>query len=633
MKDLIGGKRRIEAVVCAQGADPGKTAFVFDGNGKLLSSDRNAEWTDGFMEMLSDLCRNEPHVSGQERRQLVWEGAVFHVCIRRYIHLTLGELADIQAERLPDREAVSDHLAGNRFTYREVKKLSDNLAKGLIHIGIHKGDHVAVIMDNCWENVITKVAIEKTGAVIVNVNIHEKREMLERLLYRADVAAVVLKQGIKNREHMDIFYQMGPELKENKPGQIHMARLPMLRHLIVTDAARPRSCAWQWEDLLKQGEWAEDRVLEERMAMIHPCDDATMIHTSGTSGMPKGVVLTHCQVIENANSHVEYMGLSVHDRLCMTPPMFHAFGCIGSVLSSMLAGSALICYEKTDRVCLLDLLRLESCTVLCSVPTVYIRLIKAIKEGKADLSDLSIRLCVTAGAPCPEHTLREMKQVMGAGAVLVMYGMTEAGPGISSTSADDRLEVTVATVGRFWPGVTGQIRDLATGQVLAPGQKGEVCIQSYGVMKGYYNNPQETEKAVDSHGWLHTGDIGVLSEDGLLSLKGRCKDLIIRGGENISPKEIEDFIRNYEPVEDVSVVGAPDQQYGEMVYAFIRPKPGAVVTKQGLTDWCRGRIATIKIPQEIEIIDHFPISATGKISKGQLRDMARKRMEGQCMEG
>ena len=183
-------------------------------------------------------------------------------------------------------------------------------------------------------------------------------------------------------------------------------------------------------------------------------------------------------------------------------------------------------------------------------------------------------------------------------------------------------------MGRLWPGVTGRIQDLTTGRVLGPGQAGELCIKSYGVMKGYYNNPEETEKAVDREGWLHTGDIASLSEDGLLTLKGRCKDLIIRGGENISPREIEDFIRNYEPVEDVAVVGAPDEQYGELVYAFIRPKEGAVVTKEGLRNWCRGKIATIKIPQEIELTDHFPISATGKISKGQLRSLAREHLEG-----
>ena len=627
MEDLIDGKRRIEAVVCRDENSPGEASFLFDRNGCLLDFRGAVPCSEAFADMLSGICRNKPLVSGREYVEAIWEGRPYHVCLNRYIHLTLGELADIQARRFPDREAVVDSLAGVRLTYREVKRRSDGLAKGLMHIGILKGDHVAVIMDNCWENVVTKIAIEKTGAVIVNLNIHEKKDMLECLLHRADVKAVILKQGIKNREHMDMFYQISPELKEAVPGRIYAPRLPLLRHVIVTDQERPRSCAWQFEKLMELGMSMGDSLLKERMKAVRPFDDATIIHTSGTSGVPKGVMLNHCQILENAWIHVQYLGLEKEDRLCMTPPMFHSFGCVGSVLSSMMAGAALVCYEKTDRICLLEMLRKERCTVLCSVPTVYIRLIREMREGKAGRKDLCLRLCVTAGAPCPEHTLRDMKRVMGAEAAVVMYGMTEAGPGISSTSMDDSLETAVSTVGRLWPGVTGRIQDLTTGRVLGPGRAGELCIKSYGVMKGYYNNPEETEKAVDREGWLHTGDIASLSEDGLLTLKGRCKDLIIRGGENISPREIEDFIRNYEPVEDVAVVGAPDEQYGELVYAFIRPKEGAVVTKEGLRNWCRGKIATIKIPQEIELTDHFPISATGKISKGQLRSLAREHLE------
>ena len=629
MEDLIDGKRRIEAVVCRDENGPGEASFLFDRNGCLLDFRGAVPCSEAFADMLSGICRNKPLVSGREYVEAIWEGRPYHVCLNRYIHLTLGELADIQARRFPDREAVVDSLAGVRLTYREVKRRSDGLAKGLMHIGILKGDHVAVIMDNCWENVVTKIAIEKTGAVIVNLNIHEKKDMLECLLHRADVKAVILKQGIKRlAEHMDMFYQISPELKEAVPGRIYAPRLPLLRHVIVTDQERPRSCAWQFEKLMELGMSMGDSLLKERMKAVRPFDDATIIHTSGTSGVPKGVMLNHCQILENAWIHVQYLGLEKEDRLCMTPPMFHSFGCVGSVLSSMMAGAALVCYEKTDRICLLEMLRKERCTVLCSVPTVYIRLIREMREGKAGREDLCLRLCVTAGAPCPEHTLRDMKRVMGAEAAVVMYGMTEAGPGISSTSMDDSLETAVSTVGRLWPGVTGRIQDLTTGRVLGPGRAGELCIKSYGVMKGYYNNPEETEKAVDREGWLHTGDIASLSEDGLLTLKGRCKDLIIRGGENISPREIEDFIRNYEPVEDVAVVGAPDEQYGELVYAFIRPKEGAVVTKEGLRNWCRGKIATIKIPQEIELTDHFPISATGKISKGQLRSLAREHLEG-----
>lgn len=637
MKELIDRNRRIEVTVCRNSNDSEEAVFLFNRNGKWLNFKGIMAGSEAFGNMLSERCRQQPEVSGREYLEMMWEGTSYHVCFNRYIHLTLGQLADMQAQRFPDREAVIDTPADVRLSFRDVKQYSDSLAKGLIHIGVSKGDHIAVIMDNSWENVVTKIAIEKAGAVIVNLNIHEKQDMLERLLSKADVKAVILKQGIKNREHMELFYQISPELKEAVPGKLHVPALPLLRHIIVTDPKRPRGCAWQFEELIKQGSLLEDRILNERMEELHPFDEATIIHTSGTSGVPKGVVLQHFQLLENAWSHVQYMKLKKEDRLCMTPPMFHSFGCVGSVLSSMLAGAALICYEKTERNCLLDMLRKEHCTVLCSVPTVYIRLIHELREegtagedtvGKdAAGEELCLRLCVTAGAPCPENVLKDIKAVIGAGAVMVMYGMTEAGPGISSTAIDDSLEMTVSTAGRLWPGVEGKILDLADGRELEPGQAGELCIKSYGVMKGYYKDPEENARAIDREGWLHTGDIAALSEDGILTLKGRCKDLIIRGGENISPKEIEDFIRQYEPVEDVAVVGAPDEQYGELVYAFIRPKKGKIVTGEEIRQWCKGRIATIKIPQEIELTECFPVSATGKIAKGKLRSLAREHLE------
>ncbi|MCD7990265.1 MAG: AMP-binding protein, partial [Clostridia bacterium] len=355
MGDLIDGKRRIEAVVCRDENGPEDASFLFDRNGSLLAWEGAVPRSEAFADMLSGICRNQPLISGRDYVKAVWEGAPYRVCLKRYIHLTLGELADIQAQRFPDREAVIDNLAGERLTYGEVKRRSDGLAKGLIHIGILKGDHVAVIMDNCWQNVVTKIAIEKTGAVIVNLNIHEKKDMLECLLHRSDVKAVILKQGIKNREHMDMFYQISPELKEAAPGRIYAPRLPLLRHVIVTDPKRPRSCAWQFEKLMEQGMAMDGRLLEERMRAVSPFDDATILHTSGTSGVPKGVVLNHCQLLENAWSHVQYLGLEKEDRLCMTPPMFHSFGCVGSMLSSMMAGAALVCYEKSDRICLLDM--------------------------------------------------------------------------------------------------------------------------------------------------------------------------------------------------------------------------------------------------------------------------------------
>lgn len=628
MEKQIRDRRRIE--ISIQSFPAG--TYLYDKDGRYLETLRGTCPEDTLNQTLSSLCKGQPEVSGTERETVVWNGRKLSLDIRRYIHMTLGEMADFQAYALPDYEAVADHSRQLRFTYMDLKESSDSLAKALISMGVEKGDHIAVIMDNCWENVVTKIAVEKTGGVIVNLNIHEKAAMLKKLLCQTDVKVIVLRQGIKNREHMKLLYEICPELRESRPGQISSAGMPALRHLIVTERGRSAECAWQFEELLDRGRGMDDRLLKERMGSISPFDDATIIHTSGTSGEPKGVLLTHSQLLENAWSHVQAMRLNREDRLCMTSPMFHSLGCIGCALTTEMAGGTLICFGWLESADLLALIREERCTVFCSVPTVFIRLIALVRESGKEKETTSLRLCVTAGAPCPKQTLIDMKDVLGASHVFTMYGMTEAGPGIASTTLEDSLETVVSTVGRPWPGVTCRIRSLETGKVLGLGEKGEICVKSYGVMKGYYNNPEETRKAIDEDGWLCTGDIGILNEDGTLLLRGRCKDLIIRGGENISPKEVEEFLCGHESILEAAVVGAPDEQYGEMVFAYVRLKAGRKMEKEELIRWCRGKIATIKIPQEIEFVDSFPVSDTGKIAKRLLRQWAaegeRKRKDG-----
>ncbi len=545
-------------------------------------------------------------------------------------NMTLGQLTSLQAEKYPNREAVVDVRQNRRLTYGQLKELSGSLAGAVLRLGMEKGDHVAVIMDNCWETIVTKIAVARAGGVIVNLNIHEKAGMLEMLLKRADVKMIFIKQGIKAREHMEMMYEICPELRESSPGRLNCRKLPKLRHVIVTDPARPHRCAWQFEELLEQGETMDQKVLKYRESLISPGDVATIIHTSGTSGVSKGVVLCHEQLIRNAENHVRVMKLTEKDRFCTTAPMFHSLGCVGSVLTCITAGAALVCYDRPEGFDLFEILKKEKCTVLCSVPTVYIRLLKLVKEemqkANSKVPGLFLRLCVTAGAPCPRQTLMDMKEVLGAGAVITMYGMTEAGPGIASTGLEDSIDTVFSGAGRLWPGVKAKIRSLDTGGELTGEETGEICIKSPCVMKEYYNSPEETAKAIDEEGWLHTGDLGYFTDKGLLVLKGRCKDLIIRGGENISPKEVEEFLNLHEDIEAAAVVGAPDEQYGEMVYAFLKLKPGKTMDQKELEQWCRGRIATIKIPQEIAVVEDFPVSATGKIAKGQLRKTAEERI-------
>lgn len=622
MENLIKDRRRIEITLHDGSYSDHIGRYLYNRNGKLLKVLEGTQPKKELDELLSALCRKQPEASGYETEVTSDNGIHLSAEIRRYIDMTLGELADIQAVRIGENDAVIDCKNNCSLTFRRIKLLSDQLAKAFIQIGILKGDHVAVIVDNSWEGIITKVALEKTGAVIVNLNIHEKEQMLETLLSKADVRTAIIKCGIKAREHLDMICDICPEFQSCQRGKLHAERLPNLRHLITIDAKEPLPFVWQFEKLLESGEAVADQVLLEREKTISPFDDASIIHTSGTSGVPKGVVLTHAQLMENAWNHVIYMGLTSEDRFFMTSPFFHSLGCVGCVMTCILAGAAVLFYDRIDAERLLPILSQQACTVLCSVPTIYVRLIQKMKRENTQAHSLHIRLCLTAGAPCSRQTLTELKHYLGTRDIMVMYGMTEAGPGITSTSLGDSMEIVASTVGRLWPGVQGKIIDLESKEPLDPGKPGEICVKSFCVMRGYYNNPEETKNAIDPDGWLHTGDIGVLSEDGILTLKGRCKDLIICGGENVSPKEVEDFLRGHDAIEDVAVVGVPDEQYGENVCAFLKLAPGKRLTCEELEAWCKGKIATIKIPKQVEILDEFPVSATGKISKAQLRKIA-----------
>ncbi len=623
MDNFIRNRRRIAISI----SEPGYTgSYLYNGDGTYIRTMDGQVPDPALDRILSDLCCRQPDVSGDDVVQLEYQGIVLNLSLRRYIDLTLGEIVDFHAENTPDQEAVVDCFYQRRMTYRELKEESDGLAKALIGLGLEHGDHVAVIMDNSWENVVSKLAIVKAGGVIVNINIHEKAEVLETLLYTADVKMVMLRQGYKAREYMDMFYQICSGFRTCGPDEIACSQLPKLKRIIVTDRTKPRSCAYQFEDLLEDGIGMDDSALAERRKILSPFDYGTIIHTSGTSGVPKGVIMKQYQMVESAWSHVLYFELQKTDRYCMTPPMFHSLGSIGSTWTTLLVGATLICFSKVEDRDLFSILEKESATVFCSVPTIYFRLLNVIKEEKLDCSGLKIRVCTTAGAACAKSTLMEMKQILGAEMIISMYGMTEAGPGITSTSKGDDLDRIVSSVGEFWPGIRWEIRDLKTGKPVGAGEEGEVCIKGFGVMEKYYNNPVETEKAIDQDGWLHSGDIGVVSEDGYLSLKGRCKDLIIHGGENISPKEVEEFLKRYDNIKEAAVVGMPDEQFGENICAFVTLEQGQDLDVEAVKTWCRGKIATIKIPHEIRVLEELPLTATGKIAKGQLRDMVRENL-------
>ena len=369
MKQEIDARRRVRISLFSGQGSPAGT-YLFDAQGNFLEVKAGRPLAEKEIILLAGEVRKMPRISGREKRELLWEGERISLSILRYIHMTLGELPDIQAACIPDREAVADCGQNRRLTYRQLKEESDALAVSLIRLGIEKGDKAAVIMDNCWQNIVTKAAIEKIGAVIVNLNIHEKGEMLTALLRDADVKAVLIRQGIKAREHMEILYAMCPELRDQEPGKVRCGKLPALRTIVVTDPERPEKCAWQFGRRLEEGRRGDRDALEKRKRAVDPLDPVTIIHTSGSSGKPKGALLTNAQLVESALSHVAYMRLTQADRFYMTSPMFHALGCIGSALASMTAGSALVFHGTARCDSLLPILKAEQGTVLSSVPTV-----------------------------------------------------------------------------------------------------------------------------------------------------------------------------------------------------------------------------------------------------------------------
>lgn len=533
---------------------------------------------------------------------------------------TLARLPGIAAEIRPLAPAVVG-ARGESYTYGELYQKSRRLAKGLMALGIQKGSRIAIMIPNSPEHLIVKFAVQMAGAVAVNMNYHEKAPMMELLLKKSAVDLLFISPDIRQGETLHIVESILP-------------RLPQLSRVVLVERQDKRcdicradyniAGMMELSDAEALGNTLPDAALQTRIDSITPSDPSTIIHSSGTTSTPKGVVLTHRALLENARLHLMYMRLTPSDRLCMTPPMFHAFGCIGSALTIFLAGGTLVCYHWKCGEDLSELLLRERCTVLCSVPTVFVRMVQGVREGALPGGDsLSLRMLVCAGAACPEALLRDMKDLLGAQDILIMYGMTEAGPGISSTEPGDPLDVLQQTVGRPWPGVTVRLGALP-GECPAQNGEGELLVKSPCLMKEYLNEPEETAAAFDADGFLHTGDIARIRPDGRIVLCGRCKDLIIHGGENISPGEIETLLRTHESVANAVVVGVPSYKYGEDIFAFVRLNPGCTLTVDELKSFCKGKIASIKIPAYIAFTDSFPVSDTGKILKRELRIAAQK---------
>ncbi|MCY9422114.1 AMP-binding protein [Bacillus paralicheniformis] len=535
------------------------------------------------------------------------------------LHLTIGKLLEKTAANAPDHEAVVYPDRRLRYTYRQFDQLCRKVAKGLVALGIEKGEHVAIWASNTPEWLTAQFASAKTGAVLVTVNTNYQLSELEYVLKQSDATTLILMESYRGTSYIDILYKLIPELKESEPGKLASERLPFLKNIILMGDKRHPGM-YLWDDILKLSGSVSEKALDHRMERLKEHDVINMQYTSGTTGFPKGVMLTHSNLANNAANIAECMNLSRKDRMCIPVPFFHCFGCVLGTLACVTAGATMVPVQEFNPKEVLSAVETEKCTALHGVPTMFIAELNDQDFASYDLS--SLRTGIMAGSNCPIEVMKKVINNMGMSEITIAYGQTEASPVITQTRVNDSLKRRVETVGRALPNVEVKITEPGTNQEVARGVQGELCTRGYHVMKGYYKNSEDTAAVIDEDGFLHTGDLAVMDEEGYCRITGRLKDMIIRGGENIYPREIEEFLYKHPNILDVQIVGVPDETFGEEISAWIKLKSGASMTADELKEYCKGKIARYKIPRYIAFVEEFPMTASGKVQKFKVREQA-----------
>ena len=538
-----------------------------------------------------------------------------------FINMTIGEWMDKQAREYPDQPAVIyTHDFEYKRTYKEFNDEAHKIAKAFLAMGIKRGDHVAIWATNNPEWYLTLFACVKIGAVLVTVNTGYKIHEAEYLLKQSDTKMLVMCDSFKDTNYVDIMNRLCPEILEDGAdrGNICSKRLPLLKKIVSINAEAHKGM-YHWSELYGMGKDITDEEYAAAREGISPHDVANMQYTSGTTGFPKGVMLTHYNILNNGKFIGDCMKFTEKDRLLVTVPLYHCFGLVLATMASITHATTMVPIKVYSPIKVMEALQKEQCTAMHGVPTMFIAIL-----GHPRFSEFkfNLRTGIMAGSPCPIKVMQQVIDEMGMSEITIVYGQTEASPGCTQTTTDDSVERRVNTVGRAFPGVETKIVDPETGETLGPGQVGEFCARGYNIMKGYYKMPEATAQAIDKDGWLHTGDLATVDEYGYYKITGRIKDMIIRGGENIYPKEIEDFIYTHPKVSDVQVVGVPSKDYGEEIMAFVIPKEGEDVTEDEIKDYVRGSMAKYKVPSFVSFINEFPMNGAGKILKYKLREMA-----------
>jgi fatty-acyl-CoA synthase len=530
--------------------------------------------------------------------------------------LTFPQVLDQTAKRHGQRGALVFPRLGHRRSYAQFHADVRKAARALMALGVQRGENVGIWATNWPQWVVLQFAAAQMGAVLVNVNPAYRAHELRYVLQQADITTLFLTDRYKTSNYFDILAEVCPE-----PGR--SADCPRLRHVVsIQEAKRPGMLAWS--EFLARADAVSDAELDRRAAELRAEDAVNIQYTSGTTGFPKGAMLTHRNLLMNAYYIGERMAFSERDRLCIPVPFYHCFGCVLGTLTCAVYGAAMVVpAESFDPLATLEAIQAEGCTALHGVPTMFIAELSHPRFGEFNLR--SLRTGIMAGSPCPIEVMRAVGERMGARELTIGYGLTEASPIITQTATTDDLEHRVATVGRRLPGV--EVRIVAPGsfEPLPPGEQGELIARGHGIMKGYYNKPAETAAAITPDGWLRSGDLAMETPDGYYHITGRIKDMIIRGGENVYPREIEEYLFTHPAILDVQVVGLPDERYGEEVCAWVRLKPGASLTEEELKAHCRGRIAHFKVPRYVVFVDEYPTTVTGKVQKYRLRELGIER--------